>query len=130
MGRGEATGRLYELLEQLEIQIGGCRRVGSLTGQIIWPERGVCYFFEPVERRWSSGAGLRVVHVGTHAVSAGSKSRLWDRVRQHRGTVEPLGGNRPSRGKSRCIGSGPDTLRSPGSLCRQNSNDIHSDEDS
>ena len=93
MVRGEATGRFYELLEQLEINMGGSRRVGGLTGRMRWPERGVCFFFEPGERRSGSGAGLRVVHVGTHAVSAGSKSTLWRRVRQHRGTIDPLGGN-------------------------------------
>ena len=58
-----------------------------------WPDRGVCFFFEPGERRSGSGTGLRVVHVGTHAVSTGSKSTLWGRVRQHRGTLDPLGGN-------------------------------------
>ena len=58
-----------------------------------WPDRGVCFFFEPGERRSGSGAGLRVVHVSTHAVSAGSKSTLWGRVHQHRGTLDPLGGN-------------------------------------
>ena len=93
MDRGDATGRFYELLEQLEVHIGGSRRVGSLTGRMLWPERGVCLFFEPGERRSGTGAGLRVVHVGTHAVSAGSKSTLWRRVRQHRGTIDPLGGN-------------------------------------
>ena len=93
MDRGEATGHFYELLEQLDIHMGGSRRVGSLTGRMRWPERGVCFSFEPGERRSGSGAGLRVVHVGTHAVSAGSKSTLWRRVRQHRGTINPLGGN-------------------------------------
>ena len=93
MDRGEATRRLYELLEQLEVYIGGSRRVGSLNGRMHWPDRGVCFFFDPGERRSGSGTGLRVVHVGTHAVSAGSKSTLWGRVHQHRGTLDPLGGN-------------------------------------
>ena len=93
MDRGEATRRFYELLEQLEVHIGGSRRVGSLTGRMRWPDRGVCFFFEPGERRSGAGVGLRVVYVGTHAVTAGSKSTLWNRVHQHRGTLDPLGGN-------------------------------------
>lgn len=53
MDRGEATRRFYELLEQLEVHIGGSRRVGSLTGRMQWPVRDVCYFFE----HRASGAG-------------------------------------------------------------------------
>ena len=93
MDRGEATRRFYELLEQLEVHIGGSRRVGSLIGRMRWPDRGVCFFFEPGERRSESGSRFRVVHVGTHAVSTGSKSTFWGRVHQHRGTLDPLGGN-------------------------------------
>ena len=108
MDRGEATRRFFELLEQLEVRMGGSRCVGSLTGRMQWPERGVCFFFEPGERRSGSGTGLRVVHVGTHAVSGGSKSKLWNRVRQHRGTINPpsphwLGNHSPSE-RVRCSG--------------------------
>ena len=93
MDKGEATFAFYTLLEELEKNIGGYRRVGSLTGRMRWPDRGVCFFFEPGEHCSGSGSGLRVVHIGTHAVSAGSKSTLWGRVHQHRGTLDGLGGN-------------------------------------
>ena len=58
-----------------------------------WPNRGVYFFFEPGERRSGSGAGSRVVRVGTHALKAGSGTTLWGRLRQHRGTLNPPGGN-------------------------------------
>ena len=38
-------------------------------------------------------AGFRVVRVGTHALKAGSKSTLWGRLSQHRGTARAGGGN-------------------------------------
>ena len=93
MGRAEVTLGFYSMLEELEAHIGGSRRVGSATGRMSWPGRGVCFFFEPGERRSRTGTGLRVVHVGTHAVTAESKSTLWGRLHQHRGTLDPLGGN-------------------------------------
>ncbi|WP_198133797.1 DUF6884 domain-containing protein [Anaeromyxobacter dehalogenans] len=43
------------------------------------------FFFEPGEERRPSAAGQRVVRVGTHAVSAGSKTTLWQRLKQHQG---------------------------------------------
>ena len=58
-------------------------------------ERGVYFFFEPSECR-NDGIHHRVVRVGTHAVSSGSKATLWSRLRTHRGHLEgsyPGGGN-------------------------------------
>lgn len=43
--------------------------------------------------RSGSGAGLRVVRVGTHALKTGSKSTLWGRLSQHRGPARDGGGN-------------------------------------
>lgn len=59
---------------------------------------GVYFFFEPGEMRTTSGTGPRVVRVGTHALKSGSKSTLWKRLRQHRGT---LSGNYPGGGNHR-----------------------------
>ena len=39
---------------------------------------------------------LRVVRIGTHGVSHGSKSTLWNRLRTHRGTTNGLGRHRSS----------------------------------
>jgi len=59
------------------------------------PRRGVYFFFEPGENR-GSGAGLRVVRVGTHAVSKGSGTTLSTRLRTHRGTLSGGGNHRGS----------------------------------
>ena len=83
----------YARLTELERRIGGRRRLAHASGRMGWPERGVYFLFEPGERRSRSGVGSRVVHIGTHALTPGSQSTLWGRLRQHRGTVNPLGGN-------------------------------------
>ncbi len=57
-----------------------------------WPRRGLYFFFEAGEMRSGSGEGRRVVRIGTHALTAGSRSTLWGRLSQHRG-VEGGGGN-------------------------------------
>jgi hypothetical protein len=49
-----------------------------------WPERGVYFFFSTDERRAETNQ-LRVTRVGTHAVSSGSGTSLWNRLRTHRG---------------------------------------------
>ena len=84
---------LYGLLEQLEVRIGGRRRLGECHGWMSWPERGVYFFFEPGELRDSTPASQRVVRVGTHALTSGSRTTLWKRLSQHRGTSNPQGGN-------------------------------------
>jgi len=58
-----------------------------------WPERGVYFFFEAGEARRESGSGMRVVRVGTHALTANSKSTLRQRLTQHRGGARSEGGN-------------------------------------
>ena len=93
MDRTEATLVFYGLMEELEHRIGGRRRVADTTGRMLWPGRGVYFFFEPGEMRSGSGDGSRVVRIGTHALKAGSRTKLWDRLRQHRGGLNPLGGN-------------------------------------
>ena len=58
-----------------------------------WPQRGVYFFFEPGESRSLSGGGDRVVRIGTHALTDGSRSTLWQRLSQHRGSAKNGGGN-------------------------------------
>ncbi|MDS0299770.1 hypothetical protein NDI76_13555 [Halogeometricum sp. S1BR25-6] len=89
--------RLYALLARLDERVGGARRLGDCTGRMDWPARGVYLFLAPGETRAGSGA-RRVTRVGTHAVSAGSSTTMWDRVKQHYGTgarssAHPHGGN-------------------------------------
>lgn len=77
--------RFYTLLDRLKKQLGGTRTLASFEGPRDWPKRGVYFFFEPTEARKESGVGPRVVRVGTHALGAGSRSTLRQRLGQHRG---------------------------------------------
>jgi hypothetical protein len=61
-----------------------------------WPDRGLYLFFEPFEKRQESGDGPRIVRVGTHALSAGSRSTLRQRLAQHRGQTSGGGNHRGS----------------------------------
>ena len=93
MSRLDDLSRFYELLETLEDRLGGRRTLAECSGRLLWPRRGVYFFFEPGEKRSESGAGDRVVRVGTHALSAGSATSLWNRLSQHRGSARSGGGN-------------------------------------
>jgi hypothetical protein len=53
----------------------------------------VYFFFEDGENRQDSGTGPRIVRVGTHGLRAGSKSTLWGRLSQHRGSARTGTGN-------------------------------------
>lgn len=97
MTRKTDLDELYQLLADLRKQVGGYRTLGESTGRMEWPQRGVYFFFAPDETREASNQ-LRVSRIGTHAVSAGSGTSLWNRLRTHRGT---LSGTRPDGGNHR-----------------------------
>ena len=88
--------RFYALLEQLRSAPNQGRTLASCTGRLGWPARGVYFFAEPGEMRCSASDVPRVVRVGTHAVSAGSKATLWGRLRAHRGGLTGGGNHRGS----------------------------------
>ena len=90
----ELLDELYGLLGELARRTGGPRTLGSCTGRDGWPKRGVYFFFEPGEIR--SDGSLRVVRVGTHGLTAGTKSTLWGRLSQHRGQATGKGNHRGS----------------------------------
>lgn len=85
--------RFYDVLGILEKRIGGARMLADCHGRMDWPQRGVYFFREPGENRTETGLGPRIVRVGTHALKAGSKTTLWNRLSQHRGAVQSGGGN-------------------------------------
>jgi hypothetical protein len=91
--RGEYLIRFYSILDNLERHIGGARTLADCSGRMVWPKRGVYFFGEPGERRADTGDGPRVVRVGTHALKAGSGTKLWTRLSQHRGQTSTGGGN-------------------------------------
>ena len=84
MTREHDLDRLYDLLADLEDRVGGTRRLGDCTGYMDWPERGVYFFLARDGDRHASDQH-RLTRVGTHAVSAGSGTSLWNRLRTHRG---------------------------------------------
>ena len=90
------TRRFYDLLGRLQNRVGGPRRLVECTGRMDWPRRGLYFFCEAGEERSGSGVGLRVVRIGTHGLAAGSRSTLWGRLSQHRGTSRGSGNHRGS----------------------------------
>lgn len=99
MSRRSDLSRLYDLLDRLEASVGGKQRLKDSTGYMDWPDRGVYFFFAQDETRDSTDQ-LRLTRVGTHAVSTGSGTSLWNRLRTHRGsnrgTYEDGGNHRGS----------------------------------
>ncbi len=85
MSRYEDLERFYELIDRLRGATGGTRTLRDCSKATGWPTHGVYFFLEHGEQR--EVGGPRIVRVGTHAVSAGSKTTLWNRLSAHRGTV-------------------------------------------
>jgi hypothetical protein len=88
--------RFYNLLAVLQAARGQGMALGTYSGRSGLPTRGVYFFREPGERRASRPDEMRIVRVGTHAVSANSKSKLWGRLRAHRGALDGSGNHRGS----------------------------------
>jgi len=85
MNRQDDLDSVYSLLDELEATVGGKRKLGDCDGRMNWPDRGIYFFFHPDETR-SETDQLRLTRIGTHAVSEGSSTSLWNRLRTHRGT--------------------------------------------
>jgi hypothetical protein len=83
MARADALDRLSDCFDALADRTGGYRYLSECDGRMDWPDRGVYFFFAPEERR--ADGRRRLTRVGTHAVSAGSGTTLWNRLRTHRG---------------------------------------------
>ena len=86
---------LYGLLDELSQKVGGAKRLADCHGKMNLPVRGVYFFFEVGEYR-ANQQDPRIVRVGTHAVSLGSKTTLWNRLYAHRGSKAGGGNHRGS----------------------------------
>jgi hypothetical protein len=75
----------------------------------------VYFFMEDGERRTDSGDGLRVVRVGTHALTSSSRTTLWKRLSQHKGQKASGGGNH--RGSIFRLLVGSTLFKGPGAAC-------------
>jgi hypothetical protein len=91
MKRLDDLRRFYRILDVLEERLGGTRMLSD--GRLSWPQRGVYFFMEQGEERSDTGTGRRIVRVGTHALTEGSRTKLWSRLSQHRGQIASGGGN-------------------------------------
>lgn len=90
-----ALDRFYGLMERLRQLPGRGGTLSELPRRSAVPARGVYFFFEAGEQRTASRVP-RVVRVGTHAVSLGSRSTLHGRLRQHLGGRSGTGNHRGS----------------------------------
>jgi hypothetical protein len=95
----QLAGRVRDV-RALYAHIGEARRqgrtflLGDLSARSL-PEKGVYIFLDPAETSaWSNGP--RIVRIGTHAVSEGSKSSLRTRLRNHLGPAHGVGSHRGS----------------------------------
>lgn len=88
--------RFYSLLACLAEAPGQGQPLRDLLGHVSLPTHGVYFFMEPGEFRGANPAVPRIVRVGTHAVSSGSKSTLRGRLKQHLGTRTGGGNHRGS----------------------------------
>ena len=87
--------RFYEIMQQLWVAQRSGRRIADLTGRQPWPERGV-YFVTGAVSAAHTRSIPRIIRVGTHAVSVGSRTSLWNRISTHRGTLDGGGSHRSS----------------------------------
>ena len=77
MKREADLNRLYDLFTDLEKRVDGKQRLGDCTGCMDWPDRGAYLVFAEDEDR-DTGDQARLTRIGTHAVSSGSGTSLWN----------------------------------------------------
>ena len=93
MTRLDDLRQFYRILGALQERLGGARMLSQCNGRLSWPQRGVYFFMEQGEERSDTGTCPRIVRVGTHALTQGSRTKLWSRLSQHRGQTTSGGGN-------------------------------------
>ncbi|MCK1266886.1 MULTISPECIES: DUF6884 domain-containing protein [unclassified Bradyrhizobium] len=85
---------LYAIFDRLHAA-GHIKPLKEALGGAL-PDQGVYFFFDPAEKTLFSESLPRLVRVGTHGVSAGSRATLRDRLRTHLGTSDGYGNHRSS----------------------------------
>jgi hypothetical protein len=90
----QAVNSTYKIVRRLASKSRLHRLEDSIDGTM--PDSGVYLFFDERERRLKNPNQMRIVRVGTHGVSAGSKASLRSRMRTHFGTITGEGNHRSS----------------------------------
>jgi len=85
---------LYAIFDKMRAA-GGIKTLRETLCEPL-PDQGVYFFFDPTEQTRFSETLPRLVRIGTHGVSAGSRATLRDRLRTHLGTSEGYGNHRSS----------------------------------
>lgn len=85
MDRIKHLNHFYDILTELQSKTG-TRILATCNIRMEWPQQGVYFFFQPGELR-ENGKQMRVVRVGVSKYSESPQSPLWDRLREHRGTI-------------------------------------------
>lgn len=88
------ANRFFKLMQEVWAAQGGGRRIELTNGRQDWPKRGVYFILSA--HSLGRARMPRIVRVGTHAVSQGSKTTLWNRLSTHRGTEAGSGSHRSS----------------------------------
>ena len=86
---------LYEIFNSFKEQNGKIFKLKELVNSEFIPTKGLYVFFNEDEQRIFNTSQNRIVRVGTHAVSKGAKSTLYQRLKQHKG-MNNLDGNHRS----------------------------------
>ena len=94
--RNKHLDRFYSILKDLYITEAYVNDLSNTNGSMKWPNKGVYYFFEKDENRTLYPDQGRIIRVGTHGVSKGSKSKFWHRLKAHLGTNSGGGNHRSS----------------------------------
>lgn len=92
--REVAVLHLYAFMERVQGILGHRTLPEAVAGSL--PQKGVYFFFDPDERTVFSDKLPRLVRIGTHAISMGSKATLRNRLRTHLGTYQGTGNHRGS----------------------------------
>jgi hypothetical protein len=87
--------RFYGLLARLAATGSGAAKLKECSSTAV-PSQGIYFFWQAGENRMTAPFDGRVVRIGTHAVSEGSRATLWNRLRTHRGGKEGSGNHRGS----------------------------------
>ena len=87
--------RLNHYIKRLWKNQNGGRAIAEASGRMSWPARGV-YLVLDADDLVSRFAMPRIARVGTHAVSTGSQTSMWNRLSTHRGTLAGGGSHRSS----------------------------------